>query len=209
MNGITTSCRTGRPAVFLDRDGTLVRNVEYLADPRGLRLLPGAADAVRRLNEAGFAVVVLTNQSGVARGILDEATLERIHLRLLERVARRGAVIDGIYYCPHHPDFGEGAYRRDCDCRKPAKGMLHRAVRDLGIRVEGSFVVGDGACDVGLAEGTPLRSVRLTRHGRPPADATPADHVAPTLAAAVDWILAGPRSPSTESTGSAAGPAGA
>ncbi|MBN2492821.1 MAG: HAD family hydrolase [Planctomycetes bacterium] len=182
--------RGGRRAVFLDRDGTLTRQVEYLADPAALCLLPGAAAAVRRLNEAGFAVVLLTNQSGVARGLLDEPTLAQIHGRLCERLRHGGATLAGIYYCPHHPDFGEGAYRRRCDCRKPARGMLERAVRDLGLELKGSFVVGDSACDIELAAGTPLRSVRIARHGRRPAGERPADHVAPTLAAAVDWILA-------------------
>jgi D-glycero-D-manno-heptose 1,7-bisphosphate phosphatase len=189
MMGIITSSRTGRPAAFLDRDGTINREVNYLRDPAQLRLLPGAADAIRRLNEAGFAVVVLTNQSGVARGFLDEATLETIHHRLLGRLARRGAVIDAVYYCPHHPEAGDPPYRKACDCRKPAKGMLHRAVRDLGIRIEGSVVVGDHERDVGLAAGTPLQSVRLAPGGRT-AETSAADTVVSTLTKAVDWILA-------------------
>lgn len=190
MYCVTTTTRTGRPAVFLDRDGTINREVNYLSDPSQLRLLPGAADAIRRLNEAQFAVVVLTNQSGVARGLLDEDTLMAIHTRLIERIARRGAVIDAVYYCPHHPDAGEPPYRRRCDCRKPLKGMLHRAVRDLGIPVEGSYVVGDSPRDTDLALNTPLVSIRLAPRGRLPGGEAPADHVAAHLPAAVDWILA-------------------
>jgi D-glycero-D-manno-heptose 1,7-bisphosphate phosphatase len=181
--------RTGRPAVFLDRDGTINREVNYLCDPSQLRLLPGTADAIRRLNLAHFAVVVLTNQSAVARGLLDENTLMQIHTRLIERLARRGAVIDAVYHCPHHPEAGQPPYRRRCDCRKPLKGMLHRAVRDLGIQVEGSYVVGDSRRDTDLALNTPLVSIRLARRGRLPEDEAMSDHVAAHLPAAVDWIL--------------------
>lgn len=198
MMGLITTTRTGRPAAFLDRDGTINREVNYLRNTADLRLLPGAADAVRRLNEAGYAVVVLTNQSGVARGYLDETMLRKIHRLLLTRLARRGAAIDAVYFCPHHPDEGEPPYRKACDCRKPGKGMLHRAVRDLGIRIEGSVVVGDHERDVQLASGTPLQSVRIAPRGktRGPSEA---DAVVPTLARAVDWILANrPRRRSAE-----------
>lgn len=175
--------RPGRRAVFLDRDGTLVRDVPYLAEPRGLRLLRGAAAAVRRLREAGFAVVLLTNQSGVGRGRIDPDTLTAIHGELRRRLLRHGTELDGIYVCPHRP--GEG-----CGCRKPAKGLLHRAVRELGLEVEGSFVVGDRESDVALAAGTPLKAILLRPRGRRPRGGTAADHVTSSLARAADWILA-------------------
>jgi len=182
--------QTGRRSVFLDRDGTINREVHYLRDPKDLRLLPGAAGAIRRLNESGFAVVILTNQSGVARGFLNEEELNEIHRILLTRLARRGAIIDAIHYCPHHPEEGKPPYRRRCTCRKPAKGMVHRAVRDLGIQVQGSFVIGDSERDMELTIGTPLQSILLAPRGHPPPGGTSADHVASTLASAVDWLLA-------------------
>lgn len=183
--------RTGRRAVFLDRDGTINREVNYLSRLEDFRLLPGVSDAIRRLNEADFAVVVVTNQSAVARGFLDEPGLQRIHDAMRARLARQGAIIDAVYYCPCHPD-GLPPYDRDSDDRKPNKGMLHRAVRELGLQVEGSYVVGDQERDVMLAEDTPLTSVLLTPRGRAPGEGTSADHIAATLPKAVDWILAQP-----------------
>ncbi len=110
-----------RPAVFLDRDGTLVREVDYLRELAQLRLLPGAAGAIRTLNEAGFAVVLLTNQSGLARGYLTEAEFHEIHGELERRLARQGAHLDGMYYCPHLPDATVPEYRCECSCRKPPR----------------------------------------------------------------------------------------
>jgi D-glycero-D-manno-heptose 1,7-bisphosphate phosphatase len=107
----------GRPAVFLDRDGTLVEEVDYLIDPGQVRLIPGAAAAVRRLNQAGWPVVIVTNQSMIARGMANERQLGRIHARLAELLSAEGAQLDGIYYCPHHPELGVPPYRAACDCR--------------------------------------------------------------------------------------------
>lgn len=187
MSEILATHRTGRCAVFLDRDGTINREVNYLSTPKDLRLLPGVADAIRRLNEADYAVVVVTNQSGVARGYFDEDTLKTIHDQLRARLAKRGAIIDAVYYCPHHVD-GNAPYDIACDHRKPGKGMLHKAVRELGIRVVGSYVVGDNERDVELAKDTPLRSVLLKPRRATP-DETCADLVTTTLTKAVDWIL--------------------
>ncbi len=139
---------SGRPAVFLDRDGTLVREVDYLREVSELRLLPGAAEAVRKLNEAGFAVALLTNQSGLARGYLTEAKFQEIQETLVGRLARRGAHLDGMYYCPHHPRATVPEYRRECDCRKPAAGMLVRAAAEMRLDLARSYAVGDRARDL-------------------------------------------------------------
>jgi len=154
-----------RRAAFLDRDGTL--NVErgWVRSSRDLRLLPGAGVAVRRLNEAGFAVVLVTNQSGVGRGLFSEADLTAIHQDLRRRLRRFGATIDAIYYCPHHPTAGAGRYRRRCLCRKPAKGMIERAVHDLDLALSGSYVIGDDVRDLQLATGSALRPI-LVRTGK-------------------------------------------
>lgn len=180
-----------RPAVFLDRDGTIVREVDYLRRPDRMRLLPHAADAIRRLRHGGFAVVLATNQSGIARGLLTEADLADIHEALRRRLARRRARLDGIYYCPHHPEFGGAAYRRECDCRKPAPGMLLRAAWELGLDLARSFAVGDSERDLEAGRRAGCRTVLVrTGYGRAAeARGAAADHVADDLAAAADWIL--------------------
>lgn len=183
----------GRPAVFLDRDGTLTREADYLRSVAGLRLLPGATEAVRRLRAAGFAVVLITNQSGIARGLYTEADLDLIHRELQRRLARRGTTLDAIYYCPHHPEVGKPPYRRRCPCRKPAPGMLTRAIRDLDLDAVRSFCVGDSARDVAAGQRVGARTVLVrTGYGRrteAEAEAKP-DHVARDLPEAVTWILA-------------------
>jgi D-glycero-D-manno-heptose 1,7-bisphosphate phosphatase len=183
-----------RPAVFLDRDGTVVRDVNYLCSVRRLRLLPGAGRAIRRLNAAGFAVVIATNQSGVARGLLTEADLAEIHAALTRRMSRHGARLDAICYCPHHPQAVLPAYRKRCRCRKPSPGLLVRAARRLDLDLRASFAVGDSTRDIEAGRGAGCRTVLLRpgRAGRrespPPAGPAP-DHVANNLAEAVAWIL--------------------
>ena len=183
-----------RPAVFLDRDGTLNRDTGYLDAPERIEMFPGAARAVRALAAAGFVVVVVTNQSGIARGMLDEATLARIHDRVQQ--ATDGA-IHAFLHCPHHPDAGTGPYTRDCGCRKPADGLYRQAVELFDLETARSFAVGDTARDLIPARGLGARTV-LVRTGKPAADAlrelaardAAPDHVADDLAAAAAWILA-------------------
>lgn len=183
-----------RPAVFVDRDGTLNREVHYLRRVADLRLLPGAAAAVRRLTAAGFAVVVVTNQSGVARGLIDVDALAAIHRALVRRLAAGGARLAGIYVCPHHPEIGTPPLRRRCRCRKPAPGMVRRAARELDLDLARSYCVGDGPGDLALAAAVGSRAVLvLTGHGRRTADAldghTPVAHVAANFRAAAEWII--------------------
>lgn len=129
-----------RRAVFLDRDGTIASDVNYCRRPEDFRLLPRAADAIAVLNQAGLPVVVVTNQSGIARGYLGWDALEEIHGRMERELAAAGARVDAIYVCPHHPDEG-------CTCRKPQPGLLLRAAEQLGIDLTHSFVVGDREMD--------------------------------------------------------------
>ncbi len=184
----------GRPAVFLDRDGTLIREADYLRSPGQVRLLPRAAEAVRRLNDAGFAVVVATNQSGIARGLLTERDLDSIHTLLYNRLAKRAAHLDAVYFCPHHPSEGLPSYRRRCDCRKPAPGMILRAARELDLDLTRCFAVGDSQRDLAAGRTAGCRTVLVrTGYGRETEEEEgnhlAADHVADDLAAAVDWIL--------------------
>jgi histidinol-phosphate phosphatase family protein len=141
-------------AVFLDRDGTIVVNKHYLADPDGLELLPNAAAGLRELQDLGARLVVVTNQSGVGRGYFDESALAAMHSRLEELLAAEGVELAGIYTCPHAPDAG-------CDCRKPAPGLYLQAVEELGLELEGSFALGDGDADVVAAARIGATAIRI------------------------------------------------
>ncbi|MCS7168832.1 MAG: HAD family hydrolase [Gemmatales bacterium] len=155
----------GRCALFLDRDGVLIEEVPYISSPNQVRLLPGAAEAVARVNRLGVPVVVITNQSGIARGLFTEADLLAVHRRINEMLARLGAHIDRYYYCPHHPHAPRAEYRDTCTCRKPAPGLLHQAARDLGIRLESSFFVGDRLSDIQAATAAGCSAI-LVRTGQ-------------------------------------------
>lgn len=132
-----------RPAVFIDRDGTLVAERYYLADPEGVSLVPGAVEALRSLRQAGYALVVVTNQSGIARGLYTLADYRAVAARLDEILARSGVPVDGTWFCPHHPDV-----TGPCACRKPGTGMYLEAAADLGLDPQGSWYVGDKVTDV-------------------------------------------------------------
>jgi D-glycero-D-manno-heptose 1,7-bisphosphate phosphatase len=183
-------------AVFLDRDGTINVDIGYPSRWDQISIYPYAFEAVRRLKAAGFLVVVVTNQSGIARGFLSEADLADIHARMAAEFARRGATLDAFFHCPHFPDAPVPAYRRECDCRKPGPGMGLRAAAELGIDLARSYMIGDKTEDIlfGLNIGAAPVLVRtgygsiaepkLASLGVRPA------HVADNLAAAADWILA-------------------
>jgi D-glycero-D-manno-heptose 1,7-bisphosphate phosphatase len=134
--------------VFLDRDGTLTEPRHYPSHPDEIVLQPDIGSPLRALQHAGFALVVVTNQSGLARGLFDIAALDAMHHRLRALLAGHGARLDGIYACPHHPDGTVPRYRSICSCRKPSPGMLHQAARDLDLDLSTSWMVGDSACDI-------------------------------------------------------------
>ena len=167
-----------RPAVFLDRDGTIIEDPGYLGDPERLRLLPGAAQAIGRLNRAGIPVVVVTNQSGIARGLLDEAAYQATRARLDRALADEGARLDGHYHCPHHPDI-----TGPCDCRKPGLLLYRRAARELSLDLEASWWIGDRPRDVEPATALGGRGI-LVGGAREPSFAAAAD-----LTEAVSRIL--------------------
>lgn len=137
-----------RPAFFLDRDGVIIEEVGYLSDTRQMKLLPGAAGAIREMNRAGVPVLVITNQAGVARGYFTEDRVIELHRHLDRLLASYDAHIDRYYYCPHHPQATVEAYRLDCACRKPKPGMLYRAASEFGLSLADSVMVGDKMCDV-------------------------------------------------------------
>ena len=183
-----------RRAVFVDRDGTLIEETGYLNDLSRLKLFPYSVDAVRQLNRAGFSVVVVTNQAGIARGIVTEEFLESAHRHLSAVMSAGGARIDRYYHCPHHPDGIVPDLNRTCDCRKPAPGLWHRAARDLSIDLARSYTVGDRWLDVraGRAAGTKTVMV-CTGYGQAEAHTVQrdgsADAILGNLAAAAGWIL--------------------
>ncbi len=172
----------GRTA-FLDRDGTInepAAEGDYIRRPEELRLLPGAAEAVRTLNELPAKVVVVTNQRGIALGLMGEEDVAAVHARLGELLAAAGARLDAVYHCPHGKD--------ECDCRKPGTGMFERAARELeGVEIEGGAMVGDSALDIEAGRRLGITTVRLgaTAEGEPRADHEVAD-----LPAAVAWLTA-------------------
>lgn len=149
------------PAVFLDRDGTLNEEVGYVNHPARFQLYPWAAEAVALLNQARFRTVVLTNQSGVARGYFSEDLVGAIHEKLRQEISSGGGRLDAIYYCPHHPEGKVEAYRRECRCRKPDTGMIERATAELDLDLSRSFVVGDRFLEVEMARRAGLRCAFL------------------------------------------------
>ena len=163
-------------AIFLDRDGTINEDIGYAAHPDEIAIYPYAAEAIRLLNDAGLKVIVVTNQSGIARGHLDEAMLARIHDHLRRELASQGARLDAFYYCPHHPRIGPAPYQTVCHCRKPQPGMLEQAARDHQIDLAASYVVGDKASDINLAANAGCRGIlvktgygEMTLRSQPPA----------------------------------------
>ncbi len=157
-------------AVFLDRDGTIIEAHGYVNDPNQVRLIPGAADAIRSLSQAGYLVVLISNQAGVARGLLDEETLSRVHGRLEALLRAEGVSLDGAYYCPYldGPEATVEAYRRDSELRKPKPGMLLQAARELSIDLSRSWMIGDSPRDVeaGLRAGCRTIWIDRGRSGR-------------------------------------------
>ena len=181
-------------AFFLDRDGTIIEEVGYLDRPERVEFFPWTIDAIRVLNRAGLAVVMVSNQSGIARGFFTEAVADEVHGRMAEMLAAGGARIDAYYYCPHHPDGTVERLAKACDCRKPARGLVDRAVAEFGVDPTRSFVVGDRWLDVELARTVGAKGI-LVRTGygdmqeRKPSRGAKADAVVDNLISAASWIL--------------------
>ena len=182
------------PTVFLDRDGTLIEEVGYLSHLDRIALYPWSIESVKLLNRAGFKVVVVTNQAGVARGLFDEDFIDEAHRFLDQKFGDGGAMIDKFYYCPHHPEASVEAYRCECDCRKPKAGMLWKAAQELQLELSHSFVIGDRLSDLRLGPAVGAKSVLVrTGYGETTAreltDDVEVAYTAPELMTAVAWIL--------------------
>jgi D-glycero-D-manno-heptose 1,7-bisphosphate phosphatase len=185
-----------RRAVFFDRDGTLNEEVGHMSDLTRFRLLPNAGAAVRAVNESGLLAIVVTNQSGVGRGMMPEELVLAAHDRLTMELAQEQARLDAVFYCPHHPQAEIVRYRSECACRKPSPGMLRQAAEQFGIRLADSFVIGDRYVDIEMAHRAGVSSV-LVKTGfglaewglfRDNGVAQP-HHVAEDVLEAVRWIL--------------------
>ncbi len=184
------------PAVFLDRDGTICHDVGYLNDIKRLRFISKASDAIKLINKNKIKAVVITNQSAVARGYLTEDNLRRINDVFSARLIKKGALLDGVYYCPHHPEAGNSIYTKKCDCRKPEIGMLKKAAKELSINMKDSYMIGDKITDIQLAQKAKIKGILvLTGYGKKEYGIIKKDglkhpdYVAKDLHDAVRWIL--------------------
>ena len=176
---------SARPkAVFLDRDGTIIKDANYLSDLSQIEILRGVPQALKRLKDAGFLLVVITNQSGVARGSFPESFVNKSNQKMNDMLSQDGPEIDAFYYCPHHPDYGSEKYKIDCDCRKPKSGMLSQAAKDLNIDLANSFMIGDSPRDTLSGKNVGCFSILLTDSSNKDTDAIAVD-----LPQAVDIIL--------------------
>ncbi|MFQ5559973.1 MAG: D-glycero-alpha-D-manno-heptose-1,7-bisphosphate 7-phosphatase [Nitrospinota bacterium] len=188
---------TARGAVFIDRDGTINKEVDYLSRLDQLSLIPGAARAIQKLNENGLKVIIITNQSGVARGLFGEGFVEDAHRTLQKMLADEGAHFDAAYFCPHHPDGVIEAYKKVCDCRKPATGMVDLACREHTIQPAESYVIGDKYSEILLAHTIGGTGILVkTGHGESEIEKFSAGwggkgpkFVADDLLKAVSWLL--------------------
>ena len=185
-----------RPVVFLDRDGTLNEEIGYIRDVARLELIAGAADAVRKLNCAGVAAVLVTNQTGAARGYYPESHIQDLNNRLVTLLSAAGARLDAVYYCPHLKDGSVGELSFECGCRKPAPGLVDRALAEHpDLDASRAYVVGDKATDIELACNCKMKGVLVTTgYGQQVLDGqyqwqVEPDHTASDIVAAIDWIL--------------------
>jgi len=153
-------------AVFMDRDGTIIEDVGYLNHPGAIQFIPGSIEAIKMLNAAGYKVIVITNQAGVARGLISENMLQTIDKTLHKWLLSGGAHLDGIYYCPHHPEHGYYPYRQVCECRKPHPGLIKRAQKDFDIDLSQSYMIGDKATDIEAGQKVGVKTIMvLSGHG--------------------------------------------
>ena len=187
---------TPTPAVFLDRDGTISDEVGYINHLSRLRVFPWSGEAIRKLNRTGRPVVVVTNQSGVARGYFTERLVRQVHEKIAREIAVHGARVDAYYYCPHHPSGRVAAYRKDCDCRKPSTGMVMEAARKFSVDLPSSYIVGDSYRDMQLGFNAGTRTILvMTGYGRGEYEhhrrgwPRRPDHVAENLLEAAEIIL--------------------
>lgn len=184
----------GRRAAFIDRDGVINEERDYVSRSEDFHLLPGVIEGLALLRDAGYALVVVTNQSGIARGLYTEADFERLTAHMRRLFAAQGIELAGVYHCPHHPTFGIGPYRVECACRKPMPGMLLNAARELGLSLPDSVLVGDKSSDIEAGRRAGLGRCVLVESGHSlrPSDRWAADACVADLQAAANWLTTTP-----------------
>jgi len=193
---MTVEKKDPRPAIFLDRDGTIIEEIGYIDDPEKVQLLPGAVEALRIFRQLRFWILVLSNQSGVARGFFPESRVGAVNQRLQEQLRAQGVEVDAFYYCPHHPQAAVPAYRVECDCRKPRPGMIQQAMREFPVVLDRSVIIGDRYSDVEAGKRLNLTAILvLTGYGAneyslygQDASRTQPDFVARDLLEAAHWV---------------------
>ena len=195
MNNLTKPVTKSQGAVFLDRDGTIINEVNYLSRLQDVELLPRAGEAIARLNRQQIPVILISNQSGVARGKFSESFVTETHNYLQKILTREGAHLDDFFFCPHHPEAGIAPYKKVCDCRKPAPGLLHEAASRHRIDLSKSYVVGDKLIDVELALRAESTGILVeTGYGKSEKEKIGEGEIIPNFIAvdlydAVSWIL--------------------
>lgn len=181
-----------RPALFLDRDGTIIEDAGYLADPGGVRIIPGAAEALRKAKDKGFALIMISNQSGVARGLYDLEDYHNVTRRMEELLEEEGVRLDGLYFCPHHDKGTVPEFTLFCECRKPSPGMLVLAAKEHGLDLENSYTIGDKPSDIGAGKAAGTKTIFIRGEGTEPPYGSPdiePDYTARNLPRAIEWIF--------------------
>ncbi|MFA6431489.1 MAG: D-glycero-beta-D-manno-heptose 1,7-bisphosphate 7-phosphatase [Candidatus Margulisiibacteriota bacterium] len=178
-------------AVFLDRDGTIIEDLGYVSSPDQVKFIPGSIAVIKTLNQAGYKVVVITNQSGVARGLFPEGMVHSVDKKINKELLSGGAYVDHFYYCPHHPEHGHYPYRTECECRKPHDGLIRKAAKDLNIDLSASFMIGDKVTDIEAGQKAGVKTIFvLTGHGEKEKNTfkKAPDHISKDLKDAIDHI---------------------
>ncbi len=186
--------KEARLAVFLDRDGTIIKLVNYIKDPKDVELIEGAAEAIKELNRTDLLVLMVTNQAGVAKGYFTIQDVDSINAKMEQLIQEGGGYLDDIYICPHHPSEGETNFTCDCDCRKPKPGLLQEAAQEYGLSLDRCWIVGDNKSDIAAGKAAGVKTILVrTGHGadmeKEMADDDAPDHVVDDLPQAVKIIL--------------------
>jgi D-glycero-D-manno-heptose 1,7-bisphosphate phosphatase len=177
-----------KKAIFLDRDGVIVEDTGYISSPEELKLMPDVVPVLKKLQHS-FRLIVVTNQSGVARGYFTEENLFVINERVIQMLDDNGVGLDAIYYCPHHPQVGKDEYRIECECRKPKPGLLRLATEEFNIELDKSFLIGDKETDIQAGCAIGIKTIKIDPNDREPTDESGADFIVKTFSEVSNIII--------------------
>jgi D-glycero-D-manno-heptose 1,7-bisphosphate phosphatase len=178
-----------RGAIFLDRDGTLIKDVHHLRRIEDIELIPGASEAIARINRAGIPAIIITNQSAVARGWLTEEQVQELQEEVDRQFQARNAHFNGFYFCPHHPEIGNSVYKIRCECRKPKPGLILKAAREKDLDLNRSVMIGNSESDVLAGRAAGCQTVLFTSTQQGTEGATTADYIASEIGQAISWAM--------------------